>query len=133
MKPMTRTLCLLCCLTAALAVAGPKKKSPPKKAKPAATLAAETAIKQALDGAQAEVGGCVVNGAPDGAWKQTAKVKVILDGKGQVMDLSTSLEPANANEAKTRACIDAALRKLTWPQTHAPLTTVEREWAFSME
>lgn len=132
---MLRVLVVICSLCAAVCLAAPKKKAPPPKKKPTHAQVLEDTLKRLLDGAQADVGGCVVNGVEGDAptWKQVAKVKVVLDGKGQIIEASATLVPANANAPKTKSCIEAVLRKVTWPVTHTPLTTAEREWTFAMQ
>ncbi|MFZ5441295.1 MAG: hypothetical protein ACOZQL_14905 [Myxococcota bacterium] len=123
---------LLLTLVPLLALAGPK--APKKKKAPPPSPAAEAEIKQALDSTQAKVGGCVVNGIEPGlaTWTQVVRLKVVVNGVGQVT-LEAALEPANANAAKTKACIEDALRAASFPATHAPMVTVEREWTFRMQ
>jgi hypothetical protein len=130
---MLRLSLVLSCLLATAAFAGPKKK--PKKAPAPTAAVAEAAIKKALDDAQPQVGGCVLEGVEPGAktWTQVVRLKVSINGVGQVLTLDAALEPANTNAAKTKSCIEAALQKASWPTTHAPMVTVEREWTFSMQ
>lgn len=114
--------------------AGPK--APGKKKKPApAPVAAEAELKKSLDATQAAVGGCVVKGAEGGpkTWTQVVKLKVVVNGVGQVMTLDAKLEPENANAEQTKACVVKALQAATFPATHAPMVTVEREWTFAMQ
>ncbi len=126
---------VICSLCAVTSWAAPKKKAPPAKKKPTTTQVLEETLKRSLDGAQVDVGGCVVAGVEGDAptWKQVAKVKVVLDGKGQIMEASATLEPSNVNAANTKTCIENVLRRVAWPVTHAPLTTAEREWTFAMQ
>ena len=107
----------------------------PKKAPAPTAAVAEAAIKKALDDAQPQVGGCVLEGVEPGAktWTQVVRLKVSINGVGQVLTLAATLEPANANAPKTKSCIEAALQQARWPTTHAPMVTVEREWTFSLQ
>lgn len=128
-----RLLALLC-LVPLLALAGPKT-SKKKKAAPPPPPAAEAEMKKALDATQAKVGGCVVAGVEPGVktWTQVVKLKVVVNGVGQLMSLDTALVPENASAAKTKSCIEDALKAATFPTTHAPMVTLEREWTFAMQ
>lgn len=115
-------------LLASVAFAGGRKAK--KKVTPPA---AEAEVKKALDATQEKVGACVVSGAGAGAWTQVVKLKVVINGVGQVLSFDASLEPANDAASKTRACVEEAVRAAPFPKTHAPLVTVEREWTFKLE
>lgn len=122
-------LALLCCALAAPALAGPKKQRPPKPA----PVPAEKLISQALDGAEEKVGGCLLESAPPGAWTRVVKVKVSLNGGGQVMSAVVTLKPEGGDAAKTKACVEAVLQAVAWPKPGGPLATAEREWTFGTE
>ncbi len=120
------------CLLALVAFAAPKKKKAPPPPKPAV---AEAEIKKTLDASQPQVAACVVKGVAGGAktWRQVVRLKVVVNGVGQVLTLEAGLEPENANAPTTKACIEAVLQAATFPATHAPMVTVEREWTFAMQ
>lgn len=131
MRSPLRLSFLFACLLAALAVAAPKKKkpAPPKPA----DIATEVAIKKALDGAEQQIGACVLdNGAP-GAWTLVVRAKLMINSAGQLMGASLSMVPEGPTAEKTRQCIDAVLQGLTWPRSMAPMVNAEREWTFSTD
>ncbi|MEW5739984.1 MAG: hypothetical protein AB1938_13715 [Myxococcota bacterium] len=128
-RPLACVLVLSCALTAT-ALAGPRKKKAP--AKPAPTPA-EKLISQALDGAEEKVGGCVLESASAGAWTKVVKVKVSLNGAGQMMNATVAIQPVDESAAKTQACVEAVLQATAWPKSGGPLATAEREWTFSTE
>ena len=119
-------LALAVLVTSAMVLAAPKKK---QKAPPPSP-AAEAEVKKALDTAQEKVGTCVVNGAGPGSWTRVVRVKLVLNGVGQVLSLDTTLEPPHP---QTRQCVEEAVRAVTFPRTHAPVVNAEREWTFRME
>ena len=121
---------LLCVVLASIAVAAPKKKKPVVPPKSAANLAVETEIKKTLDGAEAKVGGCVLDNAPDGPIKQVVKAQLTLNSAGQLLGTSLSLTPDGPSGDKLKKCIDAVLQGLTWPKSAAPIVNAEREWSF---
>jgi len=112
-------------LSAMSAWAGPKKKKPVPSVK-------SVELTKALDAVQPDAGNCVV-GVLGGtnAWTAVVKVKLVLDAQGHIVGLQTTATPEGAEKAAP--CIEAVLKKASWPATHAPLTTVEREWTFSMQ
>jgi hypothetical protein len=120
---------LLCAVLASLAVAAPKKKKPAPP-KSAANLATETEIKKALDGAEAKVGGCVLETAPPGPIKQVVKAQFTLNSAGQLMGTSFVLTPEGPAADKLKKCIDGVLQGLTWPRSSGPIVNAEREWSF---
>ncbi len=121
---------LLLTLGALTAAAGPVKKRG-KKAPPAP---ASAQVKAALDAAQPEVSACVLDAAGDtSTWTQVVAVRVVLNGVGQVLEASAHLAPEGPSAAALKTCVEAALRRVTWPAPRAPLTTAEREWTFSMQ
>lgn len=128
---MTRLWLVALTCAASLTFAAPKKKKVPPPPPPAA----QEEIKKALDASQSDVSQCVIVGIEPGlkTWSQVVKLKVAVNGVGQVLTLDAVLVPENANAAKTKACVEAVLRKVTWPTTHAPMVTVEREWTFAMQ
>jgi len=128
---MRRFSLVLFTCAASLSIAAPKK----KKASPPPPPVAQEEIKRALDASQSDVSTCVIVGIEPGlkTWSQVVKLKVAVNGVGQVLTLDAVLVPENANAAKTKACVEAVLRKVTWPTTHAPMVTVEREWTFAMQ
>ncbi len=129
---MLRLFLLAWCVAVPVALAAPKKKRPPPPPKP---VAAEVEIKRVLDGTQDQVSSCVIHGLEPGAkvWTQVVRLKVVVNGVGQVLTLGAVLDPENGNAAKTKACIEAVLKAATFPTTHAPMVTVEREWTFAMQ
>lgn len=125
-------LALVLLSASALAQSKPKKKS--KKAPPpppAQVTKVEVALL--LDGVQDQVANCVLEGAGDGAINQQVVVGVTLNGVGQLMASEVKLQPENAQAAKTRGCIDAVVKGISFPKTGAPLVTAEREWTFKAE
>lgn len=118
-------------LLAVAAWAGPKKKKAPVK-KPA-PVSAEAEISKALDAAEAQVGACVVDATGPGAWTRVVKVKVSLNGAGQVLNATVALAPEDVNTPRARACIEGVLQAAAYPKHAGPLATAEREWTFSTE
>lgn len=122
---------VLLCTAAALALAGPKKmRAPPK---PPPTPSAEVAISRALDTAEEKVGGCVLDNAGPAPWARVVRVKVSINGAGQVLESAVALEPDDAAAGKMRPCIEAALGAVTFPKSTAPLSNAEREWTFKVD
>lgn len=131
MRALLRPSVLLCCLLAAVAFAGTKKKA--KKAPPPKPPSAEAELSKALDGAEGTVGGCVLEGTGAGSWTRVVRVKLTVNGAGQVLSSTVTLSPEEPNGAKTRACIEAALQTVTYPKGTGSLATADREWTFSAE
>jgi hypothetical protein len=128
-RALLRPAVLLCCALSALALAGPKK----KKAPPPKPPSAEAELSKALDGAEGAVGGCVLEGTGAGSWTRVVRVKLTLNGAGQVMNSTVTLSPEEPNGAKTRACIEDALKAVTYPKGTGSIATADREWTFSAQ
>jgi hypothetical protein len=118
-------VCLV--LAASSVLAGPKK---PVKSTPPPKVVSEVEVKLVLDEAQARIGACVLETADDGPLAQVVRVGVSLNGKGEVLGLSVSLEPEGAKAARTRACIEDVVKGLEFPKTGGPRVSAEREWTF---
>ncbi len=131
MRSTLRLSLVLLCTAAAVAFAGPKKKKAPPKPPPAP--AAEAAISRALDTAEEKVGGCVLESAGPAPWTRVVRVKVSINGAGQVLKSSVALEPDDAAGGKLRPCIEAALGAVAFPKSPAPLSNAEREWTFRVD
>lgn len=117
---------VLCAFSAA---AGPKKKASAKAAPPSP---ASVAVTQALDAVQPTAGGCVVDVlGSETAWSAKVKVRLVLDAQGHLVELAITSTPAAVSAA--HPCIEKAMKGVTWPATHAPLVTAEREWTFAMQ
>jgi hypothetical protein len=130
---LPRSFVLLSLLLASVALAGPpkkKKKPAPPPPKTAANLATEVAVKKALDGAEEKVGGCVLESAPSGPFKQVVKAQLTLNSAGQLMGTTLSLTPESASASKLKQCIDDVLKGLSWPKSTGPIVNAEREWTF---
>jgi len=128
-----RLVLVLLCVLPLAAFAAPKKKKPKRKAKAPVTATMQAEVARALDAAEAKVGGCVVEQAGAGEWKRVVRVKVTLNGVGQVMGSTLAVEPQDAAADAMRPCIDGALREVSYPKTGAPLVNAEREWTFQMQ
>jgi hypothetical protein len=128
-RALLRPAVLLCCVLSALAVAAPKKSK--KKAPPPKPPAAEVELSKALDGAEGAVGGCVLEGTGAGTWTRVVRVKLTVNGAGQVMNATVTLAPEEPNGAKTRACVEAAVKAVAYPTGTGSLATADREWTFS--
>ena len=125
---MNRAL-LVVALCAFSAWAGPKRKGGAKAAPPSP---ASTAVTQALDGVQPAAGACVVDVlGSETAWTAKVKVKLVLDAQGHLVEVVINSTPENVSPA--HVCIEKAMKGATWPATHAPLVTAEREWTFQMQ
>ena len=124
-------LLLLSVVLASVSFAAPKKKrAPPPPPKTAANIATEVAVKKALDGAEERVGGCVLESAPAGPFKQIVKAALTLNSAGQLMGTTLSLTPEIASGEKLKKCIDDVLKGLSWPKSTGPIVNAEREWTF---
>ena len=124
-------LLLLSVVLASVSFAAPKKKkAPPPPPKTAANIATEVAVKKALDGAEERVGGCVLESAPAGPFKQIVKAALTLNSAGQLMGTTLSLTPEIASGEKLKKCIDDVLKGLSWPKSTGPIVNAEREWPF---
>lgn len=124
---------LLLVLVASVALAAPpkkKKKPPPPPPKTAANIATEVAVKKALDGAEEKVGGCVLESAPAGPFKQVVKAQITLNSAGQLMGTTFTLTPEIASGETLKKCLDDVLKGLSWPQSTGPIVNAEREWTF---
>jgi hypothetical protein len=124
-------LLVLSLVLSSVAFAAPKKKKPaPPPPKTAANIATEVAVKKALDGAEEKVGGCVLESAPAGPFKQVVKAQLTLNSAGQLMGATLSLAPEIASGDKLKKCIDDVLKGVTWPKSTGPIVNAEREWTF---
>lgn len=124
---------MLVVFLASVAMAAPKKKVVPVKPRPVANIATEVAIKKALDGAEAQVGSCVLDNAGSAPFTLVVKAKLNINSAGQLLGSTVTLVPENASAEKTRKCIDGVLQGLAWPKSTSPLVNAEREWSFSTE
>ncbi len=117
-----------------VAGAAPKKKvvkPPPPKS--AATIATEVAVKKTLYGAEAQVGGCVLENAGPAAFTLVVKAQLTLNSAGQLMGTTLSMTPEWPTGEKLKKCVDGVLKGLTWPKSTGPIVNAEREWTFSTE
>ena len=127
-------LSLLLCLFASLSFAAPpKKKKAAVPPKPAANLVMEAAIKKTLDGAEEQVGACVLDNNGPGGWTLVVKAALTINSAGQLMGSTLTLKPEGPAAEKLKKCIDDVLQGLTYPKSPAPLVNAEREWTFSTE
>jgi hypothetical protein len=126
-------LVLVVLLAASVALGAPKKKVAPAKPKPVANIATEVAIKKTLDGAEGQVGACVLDNAGSAPFTLVVKAKLNINSAGQLLGSTVTLAPEGASAEKTRKCIEGVLQVLTWPKSTAPLVNAEREWSFSTE
>jgi hypothetical protein len=100
-----------------------------KKPAPAPHPTTDALIRKALDSSQDKVQACVLDGAPQGKWTMTVKLKLTLDSAGQIMGADVKVTP---DAPKTASCIEGVIRGLSFPKSIAgPLTNVDREWSFS--
>lgn len=126
-----RFVLVMSLVMASLALAAPKKKKVVPKS--AANVATEVELKNTLDAAEAKVGACVLDNGPPGAFTVVVKAQLILNSAGQLMGSAVTVAPESAGAAKTRVCIDAVLKGLTWPKSAGPIVNAEREWTFTTE
>jgi hypothetical protein len=122
---------LLLLIALAAAAAAPARAPAKKKKAAPETAAIDTAIKKALDAEQQHIADCVTANAPAPPWALTVNVKLSINGAGQVMGCDVSLEPAAVET--TRACVEKALRAVSYPKSGSTLIKVSREWAFAMK
>lgn len=116
----------------ALALVGPAAAKKKKVAAPPPDhVAADAAIKKALDAEQQNIADCVVADAPPGAWEVTVKATVKVNSAAQVMSADVSFAPSKPET--TRACVEKVLRAIAYPKTAAPLISISREWSFAMK
>lgn len=129
---MKSSLVLLLLLLPLLAFGAPKKSKKKSAPKPAVPTAADLAIRAALDGAEQQVGGCVLEYVP-GDFTLVVLAKLSLNTAGQLLGATLAFTPEQENAEKLRACIDGVLHGITFPRTTGALVQAEREWKFSTE
>lgn len=134
-SPRVRFPVLLALVLASVSLAAPKKKKvvPPPAPTPAANIALQVALKKTLDGAEQQVGACVLDNAPTGAFTLSAKAAISINHAGQLMGTTISFKPEPAAAEKIRKCMEAVMQGLTWPRSLAPLVSAEREWTFEVK
>ncbi len=115
----------------AKAPAKPPAKAPAKgkaKAKkPTGTAAELTAMLQAKG---SQVQDCAVSEALDkGATSVEIATHVTINGRGQVINIKTHVNVDKGPDGtKVRECIDDLIKKIEFPNSAAPMITVERHW-----
>ncbi len=115
----------------AKAPAKPPAKAPAKgkaKAKkPTGTAAELTAMLQAKG---SQVQDCAVSEALDkGATSVEIATHVTINGRGQVINIKTHVNVDKGPDGtKVRECIDDLIKKIEFPNSAAPMITIERHW-----
>ncbi len=115
----------------AKAPAKPPAKAPAKgkaKAKkPTGTAAELTAMLQAKG---SQVQDCAVSEALDkGAASVEIATHVTINGRGQVINIKTHVNVDKGPDGtKVRECIDDLIKKIEFPNSAAPMITIERHW-----
>ena len=115
----------------AKAPAKPPAKAPAKgkaKAKkPTGTAAELTAMLQAKG---SQVQDCAVSEALDkGATSVEIATHVTINGRGQVINIKTHVNVDKGPDGtKVRECIDDLIKKIEFPNSAAPMITIERNW-----
>ena len=115
----------------AKAPAKPPAKAPAKgkaKAKkPTGTAAELTAMLQAKG---SQVQDCAVSEALDkGANSVEIATHVTINGRGQVINIKTHVNVDKGPDGtKVRECIDDLIKKIEFPNSAAPMITIERNW-----
>ena len=115
----------------AKAPAKPPAKAPAKgkaKAKkPTGTAAELTAMLQAKG---SQVQDCAVSEALDkGANSVEIATHVTINGRGQVINIKTNVKVDKGPDGtKVRECIDDLIKKIEFPNSAAPMITIERNW-----
>ena len=98
-----------------------------KGKKPTGTAAELTAMLQAKG---SQVQDCAVSEALDkGASSVEIATHVTINGRGQVINIKTNVKVDKGPDgSKVRECIDDLIKKIDFPQSAAPMITIERNW-----
>ena len=98
-----------------------------KAKKPTGTAAELTAMLQA-NGSQVQ--DCAVSEALDkGANSVEIATHVTINGRGQVINIKTNVKVDKGPDGtKVRECIDDLIKKIEFPNSAAPMITIERHW-----
>lgn len=133
-------LCLPVCANAAeptAAKAAPAATKAPATAKPAAK---KSKPKAKMTGTAAEltqmlitkgpsVQDCAVNhGLDKGANSVAIVTKVTINGRGQVINIQTSVNVDKGEGDKVRDCVNELIKSIKFPESAAPMITIERNW-----
>ncbi len=105
----------------------PAAKKPKSKAKAGGTAAELTQMLQAKGSA---VQDCAVNhGLDKGASKVAIVTKVTINGRGQVINIQTTVNLDKGSEGdKVRDCVNELIKSIRFPESAAPMITIERNW-----
>jgi hypothetical protein len=111
------------------AAAGKKTKS--KKAKRAKGTMAT--LSQMLTDKASLVQDCAVQHALDkGSGRVDIATKVTINNRGQVISINTNVTVDKGDgTAKVKDCIETLVRAISFPQSDAPMTVIERNWTIS--
>ena len=98
-----------------------------KAKKPTGTAAELTAMLQAKG---SQVQDCAVSEALDkGAASVEIATHVTINGRGQVINIKTHVNVDKGPDGtKVRECIDDLIKKIEFPNSAAPMITIERHW-----
>ena len=98
-----------------------------KAKKPTGTAAELTAMLQAKG---SQVQDCAVSEALDkGANSVEIATHVTINGRGQVINIKTNVKVDKGPDGtKVRECIDDLIKKIEFPNSAAPMITIERHW-----
>lgn len=134
MSYLPQFLLVLCLASASICVAATRRKPAPAAPAPKAAAVDQTAaIRHAIDAEQQHVVDCVVKSAPSGRWSVTVRLQAKLNSAGQMLSLKLDVTPEPSDVEGKKTCIDQVLRNATYPKSAAPLTSIDREWTFSMQ
>lgn len=72
---------------------------------------------------------CAVNhGLDKGANSVAIVTKVTINGRGQVINIQTSVNVDKGEGDKVRDCVNELIKSIRFPESAAPMITIERNW-----
>jgi hypothetical protein len=120
-------LLLLPLLWEAPAAAAKKKKKAPK-------AAPQAQMSEALNARRDEIQTCAIKHALErGATRVDIVTKVTINGRGQVLDSRTTVNVTGGDGEQVRTCVEGVIKGIKFPQSPAPLVTIERNWSVSAQ
>ena len=103
-----------------------------KKKKAAAPPQAQ--MSEALNAKRDEIQTCAIKHALErGAKSVDIVTKVTINGRGQVLDNRTTVNVNGGDGEQVRTCVELVIKGIKFPQSSAPLVTIERNWSVSAQ
>jgi hypothetical protein len=128
---MRRPAPLLCSLALVPLLVSPAAGAKKKK-KAAAPPQAQ--MSEALNAKRDEIQTCAIKHALErGAKSVDIVTKVTINGRGQVLDNRTTVNVNGGDGEQVRNCVEQVIKGIKFPQSGAPLVTIERNWSVSAQ